>query len=165
MRDTETPATEERASWTVRVLGAGLGTILTLGSLGWAADLYRAVGLLFMNEQFYAALLAVGLALVFIVMPAARGSPRLRVPWYDAVAALVGVAAGGYVAFNYERIFEEIHLRAPDALISAVIILGLVIEGFQGRHVDVTRMFIYLGLDSNGLLGIAMRVSTTIVIA
>ncbi len=42
MRDTETPATEERASWTVRVLGAGLGTILTLGSLGWAADLYRA---------------------------------------------------------------------------------------------------------------------------
>ncbi len=190
--DSEVPA--GRASWTVRVLGGGLGTLLTLGSIAWAADLYRKVGLVIYTEQFLAGMLGVGLALVFIAKPAQRKTPRLRIPWYDAAAAFLGAASASYVALFYESIFDELHARPADAVIVGAINLALVAEGLrrtagpvllfflvgfvafgllghfvpgelQGRSVAVDRMIVYLSLDSNGLLGIAMRVSTTIVIS
>ena len=176
------------------MLGGTLGAALTLGSLAWAADVYRRVGLEIYNEQFYAAMLAVGLALVFVIMPARRKTPRPYVPWYDALAALVGVGACVYVAIYYEPIFESLTDKPLDGMIVSVIIIALCAEGlrrtagkvlfffligfiifgllghlvpgeFQGENVALDDMLIYLGIDSNGLFGIAMRVSTTIVIA
>ena len=194
MQETSSEGPGPRASWAVRVVGAGLGALLTLGSIAWACDLFREVGLIIFPEQFLAGMLAIGLALVFVVKPARRATPRLRVPWYDAVAALVSAVAASYVAVEYERIFEELHRRPLDAVIVGVIILACVAEGLrrtaghilfffvvgfvaygllghhvpgelQGRQTAIDRMVVYLSLDSNGLVGIGMRVSTTIVIA
>ena len=194
MTDEDRGAGSDQGSWTVRVLGGALGAALTLGSLAWAADVYRRVGLEIYNEQFYAAMLAVGIALVFVIMPARRKTPRTHVPWYDALAALVGVGACVYVAINYEQIFENLTDKPLDGMIVSIIIIALCAEGlrrtagkilffflvgfivfgllghlvpgeFQGEEVALDDMLIYLGIDSNGLFGIAMRVSTTIVIA
>ena len=183
-----------RASWTVRVLGAWLGGALTVGALAEAADLYRLVGLVLYNEQRLVLLLGIAMAALFVVKPARRGTTRLAVPWYDAVVAVAGFVVCAYVAWDYERIFEDLYFRPTDAVVASIVIIVLVAEGlrrtagnvllyfmiffivfglfghyvpgdFEGRDVAVDRMMIYLGLDSNGLVGLPLTVSTTIVIA
>ncbi len=47
--------------WIVRWVGKPLLILITLASLAWAGDLYRRVGLIFLNEQFYAGMLALGM--------------------------------------------------------------------------------------------------------
>ena len=56
-----------------------LAAALTLAALAWAADLYRTVGLLLINEQFNAFMLALALALVFLTYRA-RQDGSARVP-------------------------------------------------------------------------------------
>ena len=58
-------------------------TLLTLASIAFALQLYRSVGLLLYNEQFLAGMVALAMALVYLVQPMRRGVPRPQVPWYD----------------------------------------------------------------------------------
>jgi TRAP transporter 4TM/12TM fusion protein len=182
------------ASAAIRGLSAGLGAAVTLGSLAWAADLFRAFGVNLYNEQFFAGMLAVSIALVFVVFPARRGAARATLPWYDALAGLAGVAASVWTAVYYERIFENLTEFPVDGVITSSVIIVCVAEGLrrsagpvlfafllcfigfglighhipgqlQGEDVSLQELVIYLGIDSNGLFGIAMRVSTTIVVA
>ena len=181
------------ASWTVRVAGRLLGGLLTAAALAEAADLYRAVGIVVFAEQRLLALLGLALGTLYILKGAGPG-PRLRVPWYDALAATAGVLVCFYLSWHYERIFEELYSRPRDALLGGAVILALVAEGvrrsagpvlfifllsfftlglvghfipgqFQGRDVDFDRLVIYLSLDSNSLVGIPLTVATTIVIS
>ena len=186
----QTPA----ASWTVRIAGRLLAALLTAAALAEAADLYRAVGIVVFAEQRLLALLGLALGTLYILKGAGPGGPRLRVPWYDAVAAAAGVLVCFYLSWHYERIFEELYSRPRDALFGGMVILVLVAEGvrrsagpvlfifllsfftlglvshlipgqFQGRDVDFDRLVIYLSLDSNSLVGLPLTVATTIVIA
>ena len=181
------------ASWTVRIAGRLLAGLLTAAALAEAADLYRAVGIVVFAEQRLLALLGLALGTLYLLKGVGPG-PRLRVPWYDAVAAVAGVLVCFYLSWHYERIFEELYARPRDALIGGAIILALVAEGvrrsagpvlfifllsfftlglvghfipgqFQGRDVDFDRLVIYLSLDSNSLVGIPLTVATTIVIS
>ncbi len=190
----EPPIGDTQANWSVRFLGNVLGTLLTLGAIAEAADLYRLVGFNWFTEQRLIGMLGVALALAFITLPHRRQSPRISIPWYDWLAVVLSVLTCAWVAYDYERIFENLHLRQQDAVISGIFIVILVAEGlrrssgnvlfifmiffiafgllghfvpgqFQGRNVDPDRMFIYIALDSNGLVGLPMIVSTTIVIA
>ena len=181
------------ASWTVRIAGRLLGGLLTAAALAEAGDLYRAVGIVVFAEQRLLALLGLALGTLYLLKGAKPG-PRLRVPWYDALAAVAGLVVCFYLSWHYERIFEELYSRPRDALVGGAIILALVAEGvrrsagpvlfiflssffvlglvshfipgqFQGRDVDFDRLVIYLSLDSNSLVGIPLTVATTIVIA
>ena len=137
----ENAETTGRKSRTVRFLGGGLGALLTLGSIAWAADLYRAVGLVIYTEQFLAAMLGAGLALVFVARPARRGTQRLHVPWYDGAAAGLGTAAAAYVTVYYERMLEELYARPPDAVIVGAVLLILVAEGLRRTAGSVLFLF------------------------
>lgn len=185
--------TKRPSSWAVRVLGPWLAGLLTLASIAYALDLYRAAGLELFTEQFLVGMLGISLLVVFIVMPARRKSKRTGMPWYDIIAGAVGFLASAYVAVRYEMIFEELHMRHMDAVVTGVILILLVLEGLrrtagnilvgvvvffvafgllghfipgqlQGRDVAFDRLIVYLAIDSNGLLGLAMIVSTTIVV-
>ncbi len=119
---------------------------------------------------------------------------RERVPAYDLAAALLGFLCAIYVAVEYPRIFEELHARPPDATIAGGILIVLVLEGLrrtagnflalvvlffllyalwghlvpgdlQGRRVALDRLTVYLAIDSNGMLGLPLLVSATIVVA
>ena len=60
-------------------------TLLTFGSVAWAADWYNAVGLVLYNEQFLAAMLGLVLVMAYLTLPLRRhGTGKL--PWYDAAA-------------------------------------------------------------------------------
>lgn len=123
--------TTRPSSWAVRVLGPWLAGLLTLASIAYALDLYRAVGLVLFTEQFLAGMLGISLLVVFIVMPARRKSKRTGVPWYDIIAGAVGFLASAYVAVRYEMIFEELHMRHMDAVVTGVILILLVLEGLR----------------------------------
>jgi TRAP transporter 4TM/12TM fusion protein len=177
----------------VRVLRPVLALAVALGSLGWAVDLYRSIGWLFLPEQFLAATFGTGLALVFLHYPARRGTSRGPLPWYDALASGVGLATGWYVAFKYPDIASRLFEAPVEGLITASIFVVLTAEGLrrtsgwplvvillvfvgyarvghlvpgplQAREVQFDRMLVYLGVDTSGLFGLIMLVGVTVVI-
>ncbi|MDH3236238.1 MAG: TRAP transporter fused permease subunit [Alphaproteobacteria bacterium] len=167
--------------------------LLTLGSLAWAADLYTAVGLALYNEQFIAGMMAVALPIVFLTYRPGkgRGGP---VAWYDMIAAVVGFGVSVYVAIEYPRLANEMSYNPLDALIIGLVLLVLVAEALRravgytlmimlllflayamwghylpgkltGRSIDTTSLVISLALDPHALLGIALKIGTTVLFA
>ena len=171
-----------------------LAAIIVLASIGWSLDLFRKVGIVLYNEQFLAGILSLSLALVFIQFPAKGGTKRTRLPWYDVLAALAGIVAGMYVAIFYPDMVDRMMEKPIDALIVSVIIFVLCLEGLrrsvgwalvivlvvfvgyallghwgpgiiQTRYINFKKLFIYLALDNSALLGIALNIGATLVIA
>ena len=169
------------------------GTLVCL-ALAEALDLYRTVGLVLIKEQLLAVILGLALATVLVAKPFVRNSPRLLVPWYDVVAAVLCFGACLYVAVFYLDIVDTLFERPTASVVSGTIIIagvaeclrrtagpllfgfvlfflafglmGHLIPGhFQGRDVDLDRLLIYVGLDSNGIIGLPIGVVASIVIA
>lgn len=170
-----------------------LATTLTLGSLAWASDSFRKVGLVLFTEQFLSAMLALALALVFIHYPARRGAERRIVPWYDLLLGLAGFSAGAYVAIVFPNLTERLADAPLDGIIVAFIFFFLSIEGLrrstgyalvaivlffvfyallghlvpgdlETRKVGLIPLVNYLSLDTNALMGLPLVIATTIVI-
>ncbi len=171
-----------------------MGSVLVLLALAEALDLYRAVGLVLIKEQLLAVILGLGLAVVFVVKPVRRKTRRDHVPWYDVVAAVLAFGSCLYVAINYIGIVETLFDKPASSVFVGTVIIASVAEclrrtagpllfgfvlfflvfglvghlipgHFQGRNVDVDRLLIYVGLDSNGIIGLPISVVVSIVIA
>ena len=169
------------------------GTLVCL-ALAEALDLYRAVGLVLIKEQLLAVILGLALATVLVARPFVRNSPRPQVPWYDVLAAVLCFGACLYVAVFYLEIVDTLFERPTASVVSGTIVIagvaeclrrtagpllfgfvlffiafgliGHLIPGhFQGRDVDLDRLMIYVGLDSNGIIGLPIGVVASIVIA
>ena len=180
-------------TWTIRVLGPFLAGLLTLAALAEAASLGEFVGYAPYDEARYLWYLGIACAALYILKPARKETPRLNVPIYDGILAIVGIATCFYGSWHYERILESMADSPPESFAVGLIIVVVVGEGlrrtagnilfgfliifilfglvghhvpgtFQGTEVEVDQLFIYIGLDSNGLVGFPLRVSTTIVI-
>ena len=114
-------------------------------------------------------------------------------PWYDWVAALLGLAAGLYIGFTFDTLVERMLERPPDALVVAAVMYLLCFEGLrrttgwpllsivlvfsayslfghlvpgalQTRQVDVVRLVIYSSLDTSALMGFILKVALSIVV-
>ena len=176
-----------------RGIAIGVGAVIALLGLAWAADLYRSLGILFRTEQFLALVLGLSMAVVFLVRPLRRGAHRDGVPWYDWVLALAAVAASVYVAVNYPQMLRGFFRPSTEGLIatwtifvllmealrrSAGLPLVLVVLAFVGyalvghmvegslqtREVQINRMIYYLGVDTSGMLGLVLLIGVTVVI-
>lgn len=177
-----------------RLAQTTLSALLTLGSLAYSVGLVRAAGLVLFPEQFLAAIYGVCLGLLFISFPAARGTPRGEIPWYDWLFAAAGLAVGAYVAVTFPRLtaqagtvtFELLFLAAALAFLtlegtrrtsgySLIIItfalvvwvlIGHLVPGqLQTHKVEAPTLAIYLSFDNNGLLGLVLDIACTIVVA
>jgi TRAP transporter 4TM/12TM fusion protein len=186
-----TPAPPD--SRAVRVLISVLAVAVALAALAWAADLYRTVGLIFLAEQFLAAFLGTGLALLYLALPARRSESRMKIPWYDVVASVVGLCTGWYVAFEYPRLVELQFELPTDGLVASSILFLLCIEGLrratgyplvailfvftayamvghlvpgslQTRNIELDQLVLYLGVDTSGLFGLVMLIAVTVVV-
>jgi len=176
-------------------LAAGLAVLLTLGAVAWATDLFRMVGLVFYTEQYLGGMLAIAIPLVYLAVPAGRGRYRTgRVPWYDGLAAALGVAAGAYAAYRFPILTELVTARPLDGMVTGAVMLVLLTEGLrrtvgtvltlvvvffllftlvghlvpgilQGRPVAFGKLVYYLAWDTSAVLGTPMRIVTTIVVA
>ena len=193
MTESGADRTVDRLSPPVRGLVSLLASLLTLGSIAWAANAFTRVGLVLYNEQFLAGMLALVLPVAYLRLPASKGAEG-PLPWYDAIAAVVGFAAPAYVAVEYPRLANEIAYQPLDALIISIVLLGLIVEGVRraagpvlvvillvffayamwghylpgrlvGRLIDTQELIIGLALDPQALLGTPMKIGTTVVIS
>ena len=82
-------------------------TLLTLASIAFALQLYRAMGLRIYNEQFLAGMVSLAMALVYLTQGAQRGAPRPQVPWYDWLLAAVSLAIGIHIMVRFPELSEE----------------------------------------------------------
>jgi TRAP transporter 4TM/12TM fusion protein len=172
----------------------GLAALLTIVAMAWSLDVPRQVGWAFYPQQFFAAMLAITLAIAFLTLPARKGAPRGAVPWYDAAAALLGFVAAGYIAVRYPDLVNSIFLRPAAAYVPGVIVALLALEALRratgwalviivacaivyamfgdmlpgrlgGRAQDWQKLAAYFAFDVNGILGIPMAVAATVVVA
>ncbi|HVZ51418.1 MAG TPA: TRAP transporter fused permease subunit, partial [Pseudolabrys sp.] len=136
---------------------------------------------------------ALFVALILAIGWAAIGGRLWAMRWFDAVAAIASIAICGYIAARYEALTYEVALLPTDAIIGSAILLLLVLEAtrrssggvlvgiilvlvvyvfvgpnlpgdFATRPVSPARLITYLGLDTNGMIGIILSVAVLIVI-
>jgi TRAP transporter 4TM/12TM fusion protein len=164
-----------------------LQALLLACVVGWVLDLPRRLfGVSFYTEQMLAISLGFGLALAFLSGPA---RPR-PLDWLFAALALLICA---YIALRYDAITYQIALLPADLVVGAIILDLLVLEAtrrtsggvlvaiivvlsayvFVGPHmpgdyatkpVSWQRLVVYLGLDTNGMIGIILQVALLIVV-
>jgi TRAP transporter 4TM/12TM fusion protein len=112
---------------------------------------------------------------------------------FDWVGAFVSLGICLYVAIRYEPLTYELALLPTDGLIGSTLLLLLVLEAtrrtsggvlviiilvliayvfigpylpadFQTRRVSPERLLVYLGLDTNGMIGVILAVAVLIVV-
>ena len=176
-----------RISLLIQSLQALLGILIII----WAADVPSRLGIALYTEQFLAISLAIIIALVFLKIPA-RGGTRDSIPWYDLLIAGWGFLCCAYLAIAYSKLVDELSYQPLDGMIAATSILILTIEAtrrtagialvivvltmcvyaffghlipgeFGSRPVSLSRLVLYLGLDTNALFGLPLHVALIIV--
>ena len=181
-------------SLVLRVATTTLSVTISLLGIAWATDFYRLVGLYFLTEQFLAAVLGIGLTLVFVTRPFFRNGPRRNfIPWYDGVLAIISLSTGLYLAWAYPIILADFFNSPTDGLVTSWVLFVLVIEALrrttgwslvvvvlafafyalvghlvggdlQTSEVKLNDMVFYLGVDSSGIFGLVLLIGTTVVI-
>jgi TRAP transporter 4TM/12TM fusion protein len=113
--------------------------------------------------------------------------------WFDIVGAVASLAICGYVAYRYQALTYEIALLPTEGIVGSAILLLLVLEAtrrtsggvlvaiilvlsayvfigphmpgdFATRPVSPARLVTYLGLDTNGMIGVILQVAILIVV-
>ena len=163
-----------------------LQALLLICVVGWVLDLpQRLFNASFYTEQMLAISLGFALALIFI-------SGR-RVRWFDWLFAALAILICSYIAWRYDAITYQIALLPTDLVVGATVLDLLVLEAtrrgaggilvaivlvisgyvFIGPHmpgafatttVSLPRLIVYLGLDTNGMIGVILQVALLIVV-
>lgn len=169
-----------------------LVALVLLGG-AWAGEVHHALAWAFFKEQYLGLFLGLALAAVFVgVRTHARGGDR--VPWYDWALAVAGLAVGLHVAVRYPVIAYQLAVLSADKVILGALAVLLVLEATRrlvgwalvsvaatailyakfawllpgvlyGKGSSWERIAVYLYLDSGGMLGVALAVTTSIVVA
>ena len=167
---------------------------LALLGAAWALELQHYLPFAVFKEQYLALMIVIALVGVFIRVKARSGEQRAGVPWYDWVAAVASAIVGGYVLVNYRDLVYDLGSLVTHRYILGAIAVVLVLEAtrratgwtlvilgllfifyakfsslFPGvlnvPDTDWRRLAIYLYLDGNGMLGLPIQVTTTIIVS
>jgi TRAP transporter 4TM/12TM fusion protein len=171
-----------------------LAVLLTCAVIAVSADLFRSAGLSLYTEQYLAALLAIALPLIYLHVPAGAGRARTGpVPWYDLLAAAAGFLACVYVVMRFPPLSELVSERPWDGLLVAGLMILLVLEGlrrttgnalvyttlgffilalvagalpgeFAAKSIPLDRLTYYVLWDSTAILGVPMKIVSTVVV-
>jgi len=168
------------------VLLAGIGLL-------WAADVPSYTGITMFTEQYLSVFLGLALFATFLLVPG-RPRDRSGVPWYDVLLALCAVAVAAYFALYYPKFSTSLSATTADRLVVAGTGLLLIIEAtrrlfgwvlviiavvfcvyaaiahiFPGllysRASSIERILVYNYFDTNGVFGIALKITASMVIA
>lgn len=180
----------------IRYLRDGLAGLLTVTAVAQAADLPSRLGYSYYTEQFLAVILGLGLALVFLLRrSSAKATGQGLAPsLLDLCLAALGLGLSLYIAYAYPRLVSQSMSLPADAVITAILLFALVLEGLrrsvgwtlvivvmlvagyglighmvsgilETREVAPARMAVYLAFDPNGLFGVTLNVAATVVVA
>jgi TRAP transporter 4TM/12TM fusion protein len=177
-----------------RPAAALLAAAITLAAAAWSLGVPRMLGVSYYPQQFLAVVLALALPVAFISIAPAGGKRTGPLPWYDAAAAVIGLAAALFVAFSYQTVVNQVFLRPAAAYVPGLILVLLVFEALRrttgwtlviiiaafilyalfgdlvpgrlaGRPQDWQKLAGYMAYDVNGIFGLPMSVAATIVVA
>ncbi len=153
----------------------------------WVLDAPRRLFVVSLyTEQLLAVCLGLSLALAYI---GAKGGPR----WHDWIAAFASIAICLYIAARYEVLTYELAMLPVEGIVGSLMLIVLVLEAtrrtsggvlviiilalvgyvfigpnlpgdFQTRYVSPERLAVYLGLDTNGMIGNILGVAVLIVV-
>jgi len=176
-----------------KLLRGLLIALTVLGSL-WALEVHNYFQITFFKQQYLALFLALALGSVFLAVKAHAKEAGDRVPWYDWLLALGGLAIGLYVTILYPTIAYRLGILSPDRWIFGGLALLLLLEAtrrvaggtlawlalgvilytkyaefmpgiFYSKSPSWARIASYLYLDSNGMLGLPIDVAAGVVVA
>ncbi|MCS7195556.1 MAG: TRAP transporter permease [Meiothermus sp.] len=113
----------------------GVARWIILGlAVGWSLFQVWATWVGSLDALFFrAAHLAFAFALVFLVYPFSRKSPRERIPLFDWVLGLTATLSAGYVMWQYKEMIEVRGGLAnqTDLVVGSVTILMLLLAGWR----------------------------------
>jgi TRAP transporter 4TM/12TM fusion protein len=161
-----------------------LQAALIAAVVGWVLDLYRAAGLNLYTEQMLLTVLGLAIAICFLTA---------RRHFWDPLAAVAGLSLCLVLAWRYPQLSTELTSRPLDGILMSAGLALLVLEGtrrmagfslvgftlagvlyamvghhlpgvFAARPVDFTRLLVYLGLDTNALLGTSLQIAVIVVV-
>ncbi|MFN3657277.1 MAG: TRAP transporter permease [Pseudolabrys sp.] len=161
--------------------------LLLICVVGWVIDLPRRVfGLSLYSEQLLAVCLGLSLAISFI-------SAKFPLRWIGPVGAALSIGICGYITLRYEALSTELANAPVEGIIGSAVLILLVLEAtrrsaggvlvaiiliisayvfvgphmpgdFATREVSPERLLVYLGLDTNGMIGTILAVAVLIVV-
>lgn len=170
-----------------------LATLAVAGPILWVLDAPRQVFRLSLyTEQILAFELAVVLPLLFLTWDI-KGRRAQRVSILDIVLAATGFVSAGYLSLFYGQLVNDLvflpiegvvvatalvilsveGVRRSVGLALALIVLGLIAFGFWGyllpdpyssRPMSFPRLAVYLGADTNALLGVSLQVGVVVIV-
>jgi TRAP transporter 4TM/12TM fusion protein len=178
----------------VKAVECALAIGLTVLGGVWALEMHTWFDLLVFKEQYLALLVTLALTAVFLGIKARRTEAGGRVPWHDWIGAALSVVVGGYVVVRYPDLVYDLGTLETHRYVLGAIAVVLVLEAtrrttgwtlvilgatfllyakfshlFPGMlyvpSPSWQRLAIYLYLDKNGILGLPVDVTGTIVIA
>jgi TRAP transporter 4TM/12TM fusion protein len=163
-----------------------LQALLIACVVGWVLDLYRRAGLNLYTEQMLLTVLGLAIGICF-------GVTSKKHPALNLAVGLAGLALCLYLAVRYPQLSTELTSRPLDGILTSAALALLVLEGtrrmagfslvgftlagvvyamvghhlpgvFAARPVDFTRLLVYLGLDTNALLGTSLQIAIIVVV-
>ncbi|MAF47611.1 MAG: TRAP transporter fused permease subunit [Rhodospirillales bacterium] len=108
-----------------------LGVVLCLIALSLSAEFHLLIIEDMFTEQGLAVILGIALGVVFLKFPFNRNQQRDKVPWYDALFALVGFASMIYLSFRYQHLQENEFYTRPEQFVIGIIVIPLIIESLR----------------------------------
>jgi TRAP transporter 4TM/12TM fusion protein len=191
---TEVLARRRTLGGAARTTERGLLLALTALGGAWATQVQHVSPWTFFNEQYLGLFLGLGLAPVFLTTPASARALRDRVPWYDWMLTAAALAVGLYVCLLYPTIAYTLGILTWDKVLSGVVAIVVALEAvrrvagwtlmwiaaacilyakfawifpglLEAKGSSWPRMAVYLYLDTNGILGVPLAVTATIVVA
>ena len=189
----DTPTPPPGAQPWVRHTSRGLAAFMTFAALLWNIDFLEWFGFAFVPEQYYAVILAMALAVVFLTIRIDRATDR-RLPWWDAALALLSLGVLFYVGSDFLYLREREYSESTDkVIVLGAIIAVLIIDGLRrsagyvllavvgvfllyaplghlvpgqlvGNKVELWKLAVNIGFNPNALFGVPLQVGTTIVI-
>jgi TRAP transporter 4TM/12TM fusion protein len=177
----------------VKVTWRALAALMTFAALLWNIDLPQLLGFAPVNEQYYAFIMALALAVVFLSVRINRSEDG-RAPWYDLVLAGASIIVLFYVAAHFIYLKDVHYAGSTDLAIGiGAILTVLILDGLRrsagyvmlivagifviyapfghlvpgqlvGSKVELWKFFTNMAFNPNALFGIPLQVGTTIVI-
>ncbi len=176
-----------------RAIQTILAALLVGASLLWTLDVPLHAGISIFKEQLLLFGFGLGLGLIMLDVSESSSKDAVVRLWLYRTLALAGLAACLYLTFSYQRLAFTVAFRPLDALIAATVMVLIGLEGlrrtsgwgifiivliflfygyfghmfpgeFRARPVALDRLALYVGLDANGIIGLALNVAMTIVI-
>jgi TRAP transporter 4TM/12TM fusion protein len=160
---------------------------ISLVGLAYILDLGYMLDASIFQEQFFGLLYGLVFGAGFILLPASKRRHSDRVPVYDYLLSLTGLAVGLYIFFFWPSIVVMSGILTPDRIVASTIALAVILEltrrafglalvvlavlfilyalfnylipgSFGGRGTSWARLSTFVYTDTNSILGLISSV-------